>query len=208
MIKNYIVIVLVSCLCFACGQGGDTVVDTISMEDLMGDVSEEEDSSSIVVDTSGVILDSDFDRLTVSFLKMFDTLTLNVGHPFDWYGFSKSYKISFVERSNEADSLNIQGINVYQYYFSDSLKLNNAFFNWLDCFGAECTELTINQNESGFSSKPQQIIIYDTIAVFTKYANSEVYLKHKTMLLDSIKVHFGTDYRYKLQLNQKGDLKW
>jgi hypothetical protein len=196
-------------LFLSCRGAEEPEVDTISMQDLMGESFDGLDSSSVVInDTIGTIPTSDFDKLTFSFLEMFDTLPLNVGHAFDRYGFSKSNKISFVERSNGADSLNILGVNLYQYYFSDSLKLNNAFYNWLDCFGDECSELIINQDDSGFSSKPQQIIIYDTIAVFTKFANSEVYLKHNTIMLDSITCHFGNDYRYKLKLNQKGELKW
>ena len=78
----------------------------------------------------------------------------------------------------------------------------------MDCFSKTCTELKINQNESGFSSNPEQIIIYDTIAVFTEYSNSDAFLNHNSMIMDTIKKNFGNDYRYKLQLNQKGDLSW
>jgi hypothetical protein len=209
MVKKYLFILLFTAVFWSCGDEQTLEVDTISMEDLMGDSSSVIDSSlTILKDTVVNIPNSDFGRLTFSFLNTFDTLPLKVGHSFDRFGYSQSNKISFIEKSNLADSLNLDVVNLYQYYFTDSLKLNNAFYNWLDCFSKTCTELKINQNESGFSSNPEQIIIYDTIAVFTEYSNSDAFLNHNSMIMDTIKKNFGNDYRYKLQLNQKGDLSW
>ncbi|MBP5983088.1 MAG: hypothetical protein KA734_05155 [Fluviicola sp.] len=33
-----------------------------------------------------------------------------------------------------------------QFQFSDSLRTKNAFFNWLDCFGANCTSYKVGGN--------------------------------------------------------------
>lgn len=209
MSRNLICILVLLIVIVACGESKETEVNTISMEELMGDVSDIVDTSSISLnDSIEWVPNSEFDKMTFSFLNIFDTLTLKVGHPFDRFGYSNSNRISFIAKLDTPDVKNILGINLYQYYFTDSLKLNNAFYNWLDCFSDDCVELKINQDESGVSVKAQQILIYDTLAIFTKYAAPEVYIEHNKLILDSILNRFGTDYRYKINVNQKGDLSW
>jgi hypothetical protein len=33
-----------------------------------------------------------------------------------------------------------------QFQFSDSIRTKNAFFNWIDCFGTNCTSFKIGGN--------------------------------------------------------------
>jgi hypothetical protein len=56
----------------------------------------------------------------------------------DRFGANKSEKWILTTKN---DSLTFM-----QFQFSDSLRTKNAFFNWLDCFGTNCTSYKVGGN--------------------------------------------------------------
>jgi len=188
-----------------CSSNENVVEEAVSIEDLMGEVEEVvEIDEAVFVDEPRIVLDgSKLSGLMVSLEPLYDTLSLTEVHKLDRYGANSFQKIRFSQKLNETVSY----VDVYQYNFSDSLKLNNAFYNWLDCFGDKCAEIKINKDVKIISKAPSFTLVYDTILVSVKY-DVEFDKANINSFQDSILSKFGNQIRYEIQTDQKGNLKW
>jgi len=189
----------------ACSSNEESAENTVSIEDLMGEVEEVvEDAKEVVLEKPHFVSDSSaLSNVVVSLESLYDTLSLTEIHKLDRYGYNSFQKIRFSKKLNETFSY----IDVYQYNFSDSLKLNNAFYNWLDCFGDKCAEIKINEDVKIISETPSFTLVYDTILVSVKY-DVEFDKSNINSFQDSILLKFGNQISYEIQIDKKGNLKW
>jgi hypothetical protein len=128
----YLVFVL-----FACQSESE---ETVSYADISPSSTK---NSTVKKDTSSAVLNekptkSLFLQLTDSLFpdatwKVLDTLLFP-----DRFGANKSEKWVVMTTN---DSLTFM-----QFQFSDSIRTKNAFFNWIDCFGTNCTSFKIGGN--------------------------------------------------------------
>lgn len=204
-VVGLIVLILVSC-----NEVQKQEVQTITMEELMGDVdginldSTNQDNVDIIQ-----IDNSPFSYLIES-LSNYDTALLNTGHPIDRYGFNTSKKIEFIGKENVPygkTTMVTPKAEFYVYHFSDSLKLNNAFYNWLDCYGSDCNEVKLYENIESIKTAPSFTVIYDTTLISVKYL-----CEHKKndwkAFQDSILNKYGDNYRYLIDVRCGGPLIW
>lgn len=124
-------------LCASCGS--NTEVETVSLEDLLPQSDypiinkEEEKSDSLLFsefkkDLMNAIGDSSLLFSEVPFaLKLFPD------------------RLRHVDRHQELILLDSDSIAFTAWEFSDSLTTINAFYNWLDCFGDNCSEIKIGE---------------------------------------------------------------
>ena len=203
---NYIYLILITAIFLSCSSDQKEVTETVTMEELMGEVDVLDATvSEESIDSENVLLSdgSALSNLIHAAIPGYDTLNLSQPHKMDRYGYSSSKKVRFENNSELSNSI----VDVYQYNFSDSLKLNNAFYNWLDCYGENCTEININEDIKNSSTSHSFTLIYDTVLVSVKY-NDEINRSDVKSFEDSLMMQFGKEYRYKIQTDKKGSLKW
>lgn len=193
----------------ACGSESDQAVDTITFEELVG-------TDSLVVDNQ-MELDTTIDStlwtlltpMSVELMDEFDTTALNEFHPFDRFGFNQSEKLEFIskEKVPYGDHLVTPIAEVFVYTFSDSVKLNNAFYNWLDCFGRDCQSVKLNEDLESIKTPPSLTLVYDTTLVHVDY-QCEHQRKSWLSFEKALKHQFGDSTRYQIQVSCGGPLKW
>jgi hypothetical protein len=203
---KYIFLLGISSLLIACASNEKTVNETVSVEDLMGKVEgvEVADEKEAIETLQVLVSDgSNLSNLMVSLSPKYDTISLFTPHKMDRYGYNTSKKVRFTNTLNETNSV----IDVYEYNFSDSLKLNNAFYNWLDCFGDKCSEIQLDEDVDKTQNPPSLTIVYDTTLVSVKYS-LECNRANLKSFQDSILNKFGDEFRYVIQTDIRGNLKW
>ncbi len=97
-------------------------------------------------DTSVVREVQDYDRLSASLKNLLDSLQVKPGDLrlldtllfADRFGADTTVKLRWTGQSGES--------SLYYWEFADSNKVKNAFFNWLDCFGPDCTSHRLYEN--------------------------------------------------------------
>jgi len=202
---KYILFLVITFVLIACSSNESIIEEAVSIEDLMGEVENEVENSEeeIVGKQHAISVGTSLSNVVVSLESLYDTLSLTETHKLDRYGYNSFEKIRFSQKLNETVSY----VDVYQYNFSDSLKLNNAFYNWLDCFGDKCAEIKINKDIKMISTVPSFTLVYDTILVSVKY-DVEFDKANINLFQDSVLSEFGNQVRYKIETDKKGNLKW
>lgn len=201
---RYVLFFIVTSYLVSCSSTDSHIPETISMEDLMGkeeveavNVEDNEDESNVISDGTSL------SNMVFSLRPHYDTIDLLKRHKLDRFGYSSSDKVRFVSKLDTLHSF----VDVYQYHFSDSVKLNNAFYNWLDCFGQNCIELKLGIDSVDLNIAPTYALIYDTTLISVNYSPNFNKSDFKSFK-DSVVAKFGEAYRYKILTNAKGDLKW
>lgn len=175
----------------------DIIEDTLVDFEFRGDKGEPEFSSLI-------------DEVTYALKNQYDTTTLVSPHPFDRYGYTSSSKVQYIGKNKinygKTNKLKPKA-DLFVYNFKDSVTLNNAFYNWLDCYGSDCSEVKLNQNIDKVKTPPEFTLVYDTVLVSVKYM-----CEHKKNdwrpFQDSVISKFGKDYRYRIDVECGGPLVW
>lgn len=85
-------------------------------------------------------------------IKKLDTLIFP-----DRFGAKKTEKW---KKINEKDSMVF-----FHWEFSDSLKAQNTFFNWLDCYGSKCKSFRVGE-EIKFSTRASSFLLYENHLFF------------------------------------------
>lgn len=203
---KYVFLLGITSIIIACASNEDSIKQTVSITDLMGefeDVNTWDENIETEVDSpknsDGKVLSD----LMISLASLYDTTSLSIPHKMDRYGYNSVKKIRFSDKLNESNSF----VDIYQYNFSDSLKLNNAFYNWLDCFGDKCLEIKIGEDIKQTKNSPSYTVVYDTILVSMKYSTDGKSLNFKSFQ-DSLLTKFGNKFRYAIQTDVKGNLNW
>lgn len=91
-----------------------------------------------------------------------------------------------------------------QWKFIDSIKVMNAFFNWMDCFGSNCKSIFIGE-ERIFQTNPFHLLVNDSTLVFVEGIESfdfkewENYFEQKG---------FPLDWNYVIEQRKRGKAHW
>lgn len=203
IVNNNIKVLLIIQLIFLISCKGKTVSEEqISLEDYIG-----------VSDSLGSFTDNDQndslnvlyqdtlpkDQLISGLLSDYDTSLLTKSTIFDRFSYSSKRKILLSPK----DSL-IENIELYMYHFKDSIGLNNALFNWLDCFGEDCLELQIGIDTNQINSKPIWCEISDTTIIFIQ-ANKQPIKKN---VRNAISDGLSGSKKYSFIVDHKNRIKW
>ncbi|MBL7898152.1 MAG: hypothetical protein JNJ99_06430, partial [Crocinitomicaceae bacterium] len=141
MKKIYFGLVLFSLV--ACEQE-QAPQEVISFEELAGQTGEE--PTLVTENQSNPILKIEkLNDFVNSQLYLFDTISNHESHPIDRFGYSSFSKLNFSLKSMVNSDSN-ESASLYYYSFSDTVKTQNAFYNWLDCFGKNCESVQLEKD--------------------------------------------------------------
>lgn len=89
-----------------------------------------------------------------------------------------------------------------RWVYQDSSSLLSAFFNWMDCFGDDCTSLKPGDNVS-LGKEPMQMFVNDTtLILITGDADMNRWMKYHSTL------GYKMDWRYVMEQSRFGKAKW
>ena len=144
------------------------------------------------------------DTLDVRFKGILDSLKINdsvvrkldiVLFP-DRFGAKSITKFYWKEKKDS--------INLLDWEFSDSLKTENAFYNWIDCFGENCKSIKIGDKIK--IQKRGLLILVNDRHLLVLDANSKIDCESWIKLVGSQK--FGDTWKYIVYQPQKGKSTW
>ncbi len=210
MKRTYIYLILSILLNYSCNSQKEQKVELVSINDLMGDSTEQIDNNIDVQKDTLPELSTNIQKLIYSLQPDYDTIFLNDTHIFDRFGFNSSYKLQFVGKNKVPygkSSMVTPKANLFVYNFSDSIKLNNAFYNWLDCFGSDCQAVKLNEDIDAVKTPPSFTLVYDTTIVMIEYP-CEHQQNNWRAFKDSVIKKYGSNYRYRIDVDCGGPLKW
>ena len=210
MKRTYIYLILSILLNYSCNSQKEQKVELVSINDLMGDSTEQIDNNIDVQKDTLPELSTNIQKLIYSLQPDYDTIFLNDTHIFDRFGFNSSYKLQFVGKNKVPygkSSMVTPKANLFVYNFSDSVKLNNAFYNWLDCFGSDCQAVKLNEDIDAVKTPPSFTLVYDTTIVMIEYP-CEHQQNNWRAFKDSVIKKYGSNYRYRIDVDCGGPLKW
>ena len=95
-------------------------------------------------------------------------------------------------------------INLLDWEFSDSLKTENAFYNWIDCFGENCKSIKIGDKIK--IQKRGLLILVNDRHLLVVDATSKIDCESWIKLVGSQK--FGDTWKYIVYQPQKGKSTW
>jgi len=87
--------------------------------------------------------------------------------------------------------------------YRDTLFTQNAFYNWLDCFGENCTSLKI-KDELIFKKSSGQVWWTDTLIVYYESRGENISKKQR----ESISAYFEESLKIHFYWNKNQKLKW
>ena len=197
-----ILIALVTLLFLSCGERQKTQNTEITIAELLGE-------SEIIIDTNNTEELNEiavFDSTSINFVLTqhqikFDTIKPLEHTLFDRFSYESIEKVNIFPKDSSAENSTL-----FVYRFKDSLALNNAFYNWLDCFGPNCEEVTLKERLEGVKSPPLWCNVYENIIVIRKYkmGNFESDLE----LQKSLTSFFKQTLRYHVHVNENKILNW
>ncbi|HIP36959.1 MAG TPA: hypothetical protein EYG85_08895 [Crocinitomix sp.] len=209
--KNILTFLFLSVvLLYGCSDAEKQNIEIISMEDFIGESTQQLDEQTDTIIDTLIDISIQVQQLITSLRTSYDTSKINTSHLFDRYGYNSSYKIQFIgkEKVSYGKTLMVAPkADLFIYHFSDSIKLNNAFYNWLDCFGSNCQEVKLHQNIDYIKTPPSFTLVYDTTLVTVKY-QCEHTKNDWSSFQDSIIKKYGNNYRYRIDVDCGGPLIW
>ncbi len=144
------------------------------------------------------------DTLDVRFKGILDSLKINdsvvqkldiVSFP-DRFGAKSVTKFYWKEKKDS--------VNLLAWEFTDSLKTENAFYNWIDCFGVNCKSIKIGDKIK--IQKRGLLILVNDKHLFVIDANSKIDLEKWIELVRG--QQFGDNWKYIVYQPQKGKSTW
>jgi len=183
--------------------------EVMALEELTGETGSEESNDTVQLAQSDSA-PSQINDFVKSQLSQYDTISHIIPHSIDRFGFGTKQKLEFRGKTPFVDSKanSVSPIaRLYYYTFSDTTKTNNAFYNWLDCFGKDCNVIKLNEDVDKLNSSPIFTLVYDTCIVAVEYVCEQEKNNWKSFQ-DSIIAKFGKDYKYRIDVKCGGPLKW
>ena len=204
------IISVLSIVMFAC-SGEPSTQETIDFDELAGETGVET-VDTVVIDTTNLLdLSTYSGRLMNAMKDEYEADTNAAFHVMDRYSFNTSEKFMLTKKetvsygSNEVTPV----AEFYYYSFADTIKTNNAFYNYLDDLSAngESDPIKLNEELEHLKSPPLFMMVYDTVIVSANFA-----CEHKSNnwspLRDSMLSIYGKDYRYFIDVQCGGPLRW
>ncbi|MFK7787389.1 MAG: hypothetical protein AB8B56_19855 [Crocinitomicaceae bacterium] len=112
----------------------------------------------------------------------------------------------FGSESMEKFVMNMEGEQTVfvKWRFSDSLRVTNALFNWLDCFGPTCKFIRVGE-EGRLQRNGFQVLANDTVLI---YIESESKLNADTWDEYFESREYELDWNYRMEQSPRGKVKW
>lgn len=199
---------IIFCVLIVSCSGETEKKKPISMEDFVGEFGEEHVEE--VVDTLPAVPLDLFNQLVFNQLGEFDTVSFNGFHPIDRFTFNKRKKIGLKSKTTVpyGDDIDVNpSAELFYYTFSDTLKTNNALYNWLDCFGSDCAMVKLEEDMDALKMPPLFSLVYDTLIVIADYRCEDQSFDWNPFQ-DSLVKHFGKNYKYRMEVGCGGPLHW
>lgn len=195
---------------FAC-NGGDQDGEVINAEDFLGETGQIIDS--VEIDTTlNIDLGTELSQLVNCLSSTYDTLSQSEFHLLDRFSFSTSQKLAFKGKSEVPygkSAMVTPKANFFYYTFTDTTKTLSAFYNYLDEMAAEGEggPVKLMEDVEAIKMPPMFMVVYDTVIVSAKYL-----CEHESndwgSFQDSILKVYGSEYRYQIDVDCGGPLKW
>ncbi|PWH86835.1 hypothetical protein [Brumimicrobium oceani] len=113
----------------------------------------------------------------------------------DRLGYTKKEESYFIK-----DSVSFHYLS---WKFADSVKTISAFYNWLDCFGAQCKSIRINEETNG--SKEAFIIwVSDSQIIYLGSEKNINRAQWENVLFSTD----NTEWNFKIQQAKRGRITW
>lgn len=142
------------------------------------------DTTTIKTDTFLDSIQSGFSSLLKSYVDSSTHELLERSFYVDRFGPKESYKIQTITDSSSSI--------LACWTFDDSIKTQNAFYNWLDCFGSNCKEMKVGKRVL-IRENSGEIWIKDTLMIFWQSENSSLPIYQKDLIEnfmpDTLKFH-------------------
>jgi hypothetical protein len=198
--KNALLILLGSLLLLSCKP--DKEAETVDFNDISkpSDKYREGDSTRQTIVTTGFFIDSleprwrqftdsmHWDKKTVFGL---DTVIFP-----DRFGAAKSHKFY---------CKTLQDSVVFMHWqFRDSIQAQNAFFNWMDCYGKRCKSVRIGE-ETNLSPRASFFLLQNKELIFAE-SRQKINFERYLEILESLK--FEKQWKYLVIQAPKGKAKW
>ncbi len=200
MIKNFIYISL-GLILLACNNK-EATEEVISIEDLIGGKNEDTLTDHEVTDTVVIVTDSTtLGPLVLELADTYDTSTNKMTTLFDRFSVIAREKVSFLSK----DSLSGQ-VDLFYYSFKDTNALNNAIYNWMDCFGKGCYEITPGENIAVKGEVPMWCNIYQDKLILVRFGDQQFELN--SALIKVAGKLFSDKPKYQFKISDKQKLTW
>jgi len=207
---KFITIFLVLVAIISCGE--DQKPEVISLEDLVGEVGEMEINSTDLIADSLSSSGNIFAGFVNSQQQSYDTVSLKEFHLLDRFSFSSQKKVRFVGKEDVPygkTSKATPRADFFYYTFPDSVRTNNAFYNYLDEMAAngEGGPVKLMIDVIAIKMPPMQMFVYDTTIIALHYT-CEAVKNNWRPFQDSLFAIYGKEYRYRFDVSCGGPLKW
>lgn len=205
---TYLTLLALPIIIFSCKD--EPQENVVSIEDVMGETGEVIEEEVEVLDTLTKELTTSIDWFIHGQLTAFDTLAQDEFHPLDRFSYNQKEKIRFKSKEDVAygsETMVTPRADWFYYTFSDTLKTKNAFYNWLDGFTQEGTEVKLNEDVEALKTPPFFTLVYDTVIIIADYRCEDKRFNWKPFE-DSVLNRFGKDYNYRMDVGCGGPLTW
>ncbi|MDG1146941.1 MAG: hypothetical protein P8N52_01420 [Crocinitomicaceae bacterium] len=89
-----------------------------------------------------------------------------------------------------------------KWVYEDSLKVMNAFTNWINCIGDNCSTLFFGEQKN-IQENPLQILINDSTLIFIEGSN-QIDFKHWAFVLGNLE----GSWNYSIEQSRKSKTRW
>jgi hypothetical protein len=144
------------------------------------------------------------DTLDVHFKGILDSLKINdsVVRKLDIVSFPDRFGAKSVTKFYWKEITD--SINFIDWEFTDSLKTENAFYNWIDCFGENCRSIKIGDKVK-IQKRGLLVLVNEKHLIVIDSDKKIDYLKWVSLLKNQL---FGENWKYIVFQPKKGKAVW
>lgn len=180
----------------------EPVIEEISMEELIPqseyDKNRAERETAIVQEYEETVIE----------LSVLDS-TLKANFPQVKISVIQNKQVEFIDRMNFEDRqssifmLDSVPINMISWTYADSIQTENAFFNWIDCWGENCESFKVNENPKlqndalGIWVGEKHIVYINSVEDFDFFTAMQI--------TDEL---YGEDWKYVIKKNEGRRVNW
>ena len=144
------------------------------------------------------------DTLDIHFKGILDSLNINdsVVRKLDIVSFPDRFGAKSITKFYWKEK--IDSINFINWEFTDSLKTENAFYNWIDCFGENCRSIKIGDKVK-IQKRGLLVLVNEKHIIVIDSDKKIDYLKWVSLLKNQL---FGENWKYIVFQPKKGKAVW
>lgn len=175
-------------------------IEVISIEDLLEETTEEvkeEEKKIEIPSIDGTFISEISQKLYENYSFESHEMTTLI----DRFSFESTEKSIIAPLSDSTAKATF-----FKYSFSDTSSTNNAFNNWLACFGPNCEEILLSENKGRVEESPLWCGVYERDIIIIKFSSAS--LKYKNELKQTIFQTTGKPLKYTLNVTENNQLKW